>query len=188
MRLMSTRMTRVLGVVATVAALGGAALVTADHVSALGPGGRGGRFGGPGGPGGGGRRGGPGGPGGPLGLAPMMLQRLDLSDAQRTRIREIMDSHRADQQALAERARTAHEKLEAAIAGSTFDESAVRTTAAELGNVQADMAVARARIYAEIVQVLSAEQQTKLKELQTNMQQRQEKMRENRGERRGNRL
>jgi periplasmic protein CpxP/Spy len=192
MRLMSTRMTRVLGVTATVVALGGVALITADHLNAQGAGGRGGRFGGPGaggpgGPGGGRRGGGPGGPGamGPSGLSPMMLERLDLTDAQRTRVREIMDSHRTEQQALGERARAAHEKLEAAIAGDTFDESAVRTYSAEAGTVQADLAVARARIYAEVLQVLTADQQTKLKELQANVRERQDKMRENRGERRG---
>ncbi len=115
----------------------------------------------------------------------MMLERLDLTDAQRTRVREIMDSHRADQQAFGDRARAAQDKLEAAIAADTFDEAAVRTLSAEAGLVQADMAVARARIYAEVVQILTADQQKKLKELQATMRERQEKMRENRGERRG---
>jgi periplasmic protein CpxP/Spy len=189
MRLMSKRMTRAVGVLSTIAALGGVALLTADHLDAQGPGGRGGRFGGPGGggpggPGGGGRRG-----GGPaaMGLPPMMLERLDLTDAQRTQVRSIMESHRTDQQALAERARDAHEKLEAAIAGTTFDENAVRNYAAEVGSVQADMAVARARVYAEVVQILTPDQQAKLKEMQANLQQRQDKMRESRGDRRGNR-
>ena len=168
-----------------------------QNLSAQGPGG--GRFGGPGGgfggPGGGpggpggpmGRRGGPGGPGGPGGagvLGPMMLERLDLSNDQRDRVKQILDSHRDEQQALGDRAMKAHEALQDAVTG-TFDESAVRARAADVAAVDADQAVAQAHVYGEIFQILSGDQQQKLKKMQADMKQRAEKMRDQRGQRRG---
>jgi Spy/CpxP family protein refolding chaperone len=153
-----------------------------------------GRFGGPGGRGGPfgrGGRGGPGGPGGPMGaglLGPMMLNRLDLSADQRDRVKQILDSHREEQQALAERARAAHDALEAAITADTFDESTVRVRAADVAAVDADETVARARIYAEVFQILTADQQSQLKTMRTQMRQRQEQMRANRPDRPGQKL
>ena len=144
-----------------------------------GPGGPGGpgRAGGPGGPGA--RRGGPGGPGGPGGVGPMMLERLDLTGDQRDRVRQIMDSHRDEQRALGDRAMKAHEALQDAIT-ATFDEGAVRARAADVAVVDADMAVAQARVFGEVYQILTPEQQEKMK-------QRREQMEGKRGERRGSR-
>lgn len=110
----------------------------------------------------------------------MMLGRLDLSEAQHTRVREILDSHRDETRALGDKAFAAHTALEAAINGDVFDESAVRTRAAEVAAIDADMAVARARIYAEVFQILTPEQQAQAKKLQ-------EEMRERQGQRRANR-
>ena len=139
--------------------------------------GRRGDAGGPRGPGGGGaRRGGPGGPGG---VGPMMLERLDLTSDQRDRVRQIMDSHHDEQRALGDRAMKAHEALQDAIT-ATFDEGAVRARAADVAAVDADMAVAQARVVGEVYQILTPEQQEKLK-------QRREQMEGKRGERRGGR-
>ena len=141
-------------------------------------------FGGPGGGGGfGGPGGGPGGPGGPGMLGPMMLERLDLSNDQRDRVKQILDSHRDEQQALGDRAMKAHEALQDAVTG-TFDESAVRVRAADVAAVDADQAVAQARVYGEIFQILSVDQQQKMKTMQADMKQRAKKMREQRGQRR----
>jgi Spy/CpxP family protein refolding chaperone len=184
-----------LGIVAIATLLAGVAF-QGGQLSAQGPGGRGGfggpgRFGGPGGPGGpngpggpGGRgRGGPGGPEGPGMLNPMMLERLGLSESQHERVKEIMDAQRDEQKALGDRAMKAHEALEAAITSDAFNEGGVRTLAAEVANVEADMAVARARVYSQVFQILTAEQQAKLKELQSRMAQRQDR-REDRREQR----
>jgi protein CpxP len=130
-----------------------------------------------------GRRGGPGGPGGILG--PMMIERLDLTTDQRDRVRQIVESHRAEQQALADRAMKAHQALQDVVTATTFDESAIRARSADVAAVDADVAVAQARVYGEVVQILTSEQQDKLKQLQADMKQRDEKMREQRTERRG---
>jgi len=110
----------------------------------------------------------------------MMLRHLDLTEAQRTRVREILDSHRDEQRALGDKAFAAHTALEAAINGDVFDESAVRMRAAEVAAIDADMAVARARIYAEVFQILTPDQQAQAKKLHEEMRQRHEQRRANR--------
>jgi Spy/CpxP family protein refolding chaperone len=119
----------------------------------------------------------------------MMLERLDLTSDQRDRVRQILDSHRDDQKALGDRAMKAHEALQDAITG-TFDESAIRARSADVAAVDADMAVAQARVYNEVLQILTSEQQQKLKTLQAEMKERRSRMeqrRPERGDRRGQR-
>ena len=116
-------------------------------------------------------------------LGPMMIERLDLTTDQRDRVKQILDSHREEQQSIAKRAMLAHDALEAAITAEAFDESVVRARAADVAAVDADATVARARIYAEVFQILTSDQQAKLKSMQTEMRQRQEQMRANRPQR-----
>ncbi len=124
-----------------------------------------GRFGGPGGPG-------RGGPGGPMGMLPMLGRAVDLTDAQKDQIKTIVDTHKDDWKALADRARTAHQALQAAVVADTVNEALIRQKAAEVAAVDADMAVARARAHAEVFQLLTADQKAKLKTMQTQMQER----------------
>jgi Spy/CpxP family protein refolding chaperone len=126
-----------------------------------------------------GRRGGPGGPGmgGPGAL--MMLRHLDLTDAQETRVKEIFDSHKDEQQALGDKAFAARGALDAAVTADVFDESAVRMRAAEVASIDAEIAVARARIYAEVFQILTPEQQALAKKRQAEMKQRMDQRRAN---------
>jgi Spy/CpxP family protein refolding chaperone len=125
-----------------------------------------GRFGGPGG------RFGRGGPGGPMGMAPMMLGRLNLTTDQQDRVKQIMDSHNQDQQAIGKRAMAARDALESAVTSPSFDETVIRQRAADVAAVDADEAVLRARIYAQVLQILTPDQQAQLKTMQTEMQQR----------------
>ena len=118
-----------------------------------------GRFGGPGG------RGGPGGP--MMALGPIM--RLNLSDAQREQVKGIVDSHRDEHRAVAERVRAAHDALEAAVTADQFDEGTVRARSAEAASVDADIAVAQARLRTEVLQILTADQRAQLKKLETDI-------------------
>jgi protein CpxP len=152
------------GAAALIVALAGSAYVSSQHVSAQGPGGR---F----------DRGGPRGPmDGPRPLGPMMLNRLGLSDTQRDQVKQIVDSHRDEQKALNDRGRTARETLDEVTATGTFDESTARARAADLAAVDADMAVARARIYSDVFQVLTKAQQDQLVKMQADMKARRDKM------------
>jgi len=136
-----------------------------------------GRPGGPGGPMG---RGGMFGPGldGPLGLLRMLGPRLNLTDAQRDQLKSIAAAHKTEWQALADRARTAHEALNDAIMADKLDDATIRANAAELAAVEADIAVASAHARAEAWQILTPEQQAQAKQFQTEMKNR---MKERRG-------
>ena len=123
----------------------------------MGPGGRGGRMGGP---------------GGPMGMPPMLPRELNLTDAQKTQIKTIEDSHRDEWKALGDRARTAHEALQQAVTADTVDEGLIRQRSAEVGAVEADMAVSRARAHAEVFQLLTPEQKTQAKTLQSTREER----------------
>jgi len=174
---MVTRM--VLGISAVVAvALALAGTPLAAGQGGQGPGGPGGRYGGPGGRG----RGGPGGPMGPDNPL-MMLGRLDLTDAQRGQVKQILDSHRDEQKALGDREFAAHSALEASIAADGLNEAVIRGKAAEVAAVESDMAVMRARVYAEIFQMLTPEQQAQAKQNQAEMRQREADMHSKRDQR-----
>jgi protein CpxP len=95
-------------------------------------------------------------------------------------VRQITESHRDEHRAIADRARKAHEALRDVTESPTFDESAVRARAADVATVEADMAVARARLYNEVYQILTPEQQAKLKTLQAEREQRQNRLQERR--------
>jgi protein CpxP len=107
-------------------------------------------------------------------LGPMMLGRLDLTSDQRDRVKQILNSHRDDQQAIGKRSMAAHDALESAMTSGAFDETLIRTRAADVAAVEADESVMRARIYAEVLQILTADQQAKLKTMQEEMRQRRE--------------
>lgn len=113
-----------------------------------------GRFGGPGGRG-----------GGPMGLLPPLPPDLNLTDAQREQIRALAQSHRDEWKALADRAQPAHDALLAAITADTVNDGLIREKSAEVAAVEADMNVARARVHAEVAQILTADQRAKLQDL-----------------------
>ena len=115
---------------------------------------------GPGGPDGPGRFRGP---GGPMGMLPMLGPELGLTDAQRDQVKAIAESHKTDWRALADRARTAHIALNEAVTTAPIDEALIRQRSSEVAAVDADMAVTRARAYAEVFQMLTPEQKEKVK-------------------------
>jgi protein CpxP len=155
-----TTMTRIsLGIAPVVIAIGLVAGASAQNTNG-GPG----PFNGRGGPPPGGRFGGPG-RGGPLGLPGPILQQLNLSDAQKDRVKSIADAHRDEMKSVHDRAMTTHQALDAAINADVFDEAAIRTRSTEVAAVDADMAVLHARIRSEMFQVLTPEQQAQAKAL-----------------------
>ena len=127
-----------------------------------GPGG----FGGPqqGGPG----RRGPGGPGGPLGP---IARELDLTDAQKTQIKQIEDSFRESTKSLHEQLfKSGGGPLEGLKDGA-FDEASVRAAAQARAGLQVELEVAHARMMSQIYSLLTAEQKAKLAELRQQFEQ-----------------
>lgn len=128
-----------------------------------------------------GRMGGPG--GGPLGRFGMLASRLGLSDAQKAQIKGVLQSHGDDLRALGDKALAAREALDDAINSGTVDEATIRARSADLAAIQADMAVTRAQIEAQIFQVLTPDQQTQARALAAQMKQWRERMRQRMDER-----
>ena len=114
------------------------------------------------GPGGPGMRG----PGGPMGLGPGFRE-LNLTDDQRTQLRAIADARRDEFRAAGDKVRAARDGMRALIEADTINESAIRAKSAEIAAAEADVTILNAKVRQESLQVLTAEQQQKLKELRT---------------------
>jgi len=131
------------------------------------------------------RGGGPGGPpgfGGP-GLA-LPLRQLNLTAAQQQQVQSIRERHRDEAQQIRERLRTAMAAQRKAIDTVPVNESLIRSTTQELADVQADAAIAHAHARAEILAILTADQQAQLTKLQADRQARVQQERERQRERR----
>ena len=143
-----------------------AGLATGVYAQGGGPG-RHGRFG-PGGPG----RGFPG------------LAALDLTDAQREQVREVMQRHRQDMQEAGKRLRDAHEAQRAAVETVPVNEGLIRSTSQTLAGAQTDMALLQARVHSDVWSLLTPEQQQKAKELKSQRESRMKQHRERQQQRR----
>lgn len=119
--------------------------------------------GGPGRPGGrGGRAGGPGGPG-DLGLP---LAQLNLTDSQRQQIRELTQRRLQDGEQIQARLRAAMDARRAAIEASPVNEGAIRSTTADLVAAETEAAILQAHLRADVVALLTPEQQDQVKKRQ----------------------
>lgn len=139
---------------------------------------------GQGGPGGPGR--GPRGPGGPGGIMPG-LRALNLTETQRQQVKVAMESHTAEFEAQAKAMQTARQALHAVVTADAFDEVAIRLKSADVAVVEADGAVLRAKVHAEVRALLTPEQQQKAKTQQVEKEARHGQIRERAAPRRGQR-
>ena len=116
--------------------------------------------------------------GSPLGRLRAIAPRLGLSDAQKGQIKGIVQSHRDEWKALADRAASARNALSDAMKADTIDDNVIRQRSADVAAVRADMAVAFAHARTEIVQVLTPDQQAQLKTIESQMTPRLDQARE----------
>lgn len=146
------------GFVAVVLAAGSTQVLAQDgQMKRRGPGG-------PGGPGIGMR-----GPGGPMGIGPGFRE-LDLTDDQKAQVKAIAESHQAEFKAVGEKTRAARQGMRALVEADTLDEAAVRAKSIEVAAAEADAAILNAKVRTQTLQVLTAEQLAKHKELQAQRQ------------------
>ena len=115
-----------------------------------------------------------GGPGRAFGPGMFGLRIADLSDAQREQVRAILERHDVETRPLWEQQRTAQFALEDSIAANPIDEGAIRQKSAELGSVNAELAVNRARVNAEVMTLLTPEQQQELQQNRARIRERRE--------------
>jgi len=98
------------------------------------------------------------------------FRELDLTDDQKAQLKQINDSHAADFKAVRDKSRAAHDGMQELLFADTINESAIRAKSAEIASAEADMLILNAKIRKESMQILTAEQLAKLKELQTSRQ------------------
>jgi Spy/CpxP family protein refolding chaperone len=97
-----------------------------------------------------------------------MLRQLELTEDQRTALRNLRETHfqqtEVEREALMEARKAFKEAVEVG------DETAIRDAANLMAGAEADMAIARIGFRDEFLQVLTTEQQQKMKELQADME------------------
>jgi periplasmic protein CpxP/Spy len=147
------------------------ALLATTVAYAQGP--RGGGFGG---------RGGRGfGPGAPV----LMLNELNLTDAQREQVREIRDRYREQTQASAQRLGDLAAKQRQAIETVPVNETLITSATQDLTQAQVEMAIHEAHLNADIWSVLTPEQQTKATKLRAERKAQMDQRRQENQQRRG---
>ena len=117
------------------------------------------------------RRGAPGGERmrGPGAFGPE-LRGLDLTEDQRAQLRKIREARQGEFKAAGEKLGAARAGMRALMEAETINESAIRAKSQEVAAAEADLAILNAKVRAESLQILTSEQQAKLKELRTNRQ------------------
>lgn len=90
---------------------------------------------------------------------------LDLTDAQREQMKSILQKERATMKPLMQQLRQSREQLHQFAEGA-YDEAKVRAVATQQAQNMIELAVQKTRIHSELFQVLTADQQAKMKEVE----------------------
>ena len=101
---------------------------------------------------------------GPMGFGPGFRE-LDLTDDQKAQLKSIAESHRDEFRAAGEKARAAHDGMQALVEADSINEAAIRAKSAEIAAAEAEVMILNAKVRQESMQILTSEQQQKLKEL-----------------------
>ena len=94
-----------------------------------------------------------------------MTTKLGLSDAQSQQVRQVLEAQQSQLQAAFAAVKSARQALRTASEAATVDEGAIRAAAQTLGQAEGDLASLHARIHAQIVPLLTADQKQKLSTL-----------------------
>ena len=117
--------------------------------------------------------GGPAGPGGPgfgLRAEQLPLRQLNLTDAQKEQVRQLMDQHREQSRGLFGRVQAAQEAQRKAMEAIPFSEPQIRSAMQALGEVQTELAVQQARLQSDVFALLTPDQQEQLKKIRADRQ------------------
>ncbi|HKD17417.1 MAG TPA: Spy/CpxP family protein refolding chaperone [Thermoanaerobaculia bacterium] len=98
-----------------------------------------------------------------------LASELNLSDAQRLQVRGVLKAHADEILGHAQAAMNARRAMRDAVMAPQPDEAAIKSLAAQMGNVHADGAMMIIRIRSEILPILTPEQQQKLVALHAKM-------------------
>jgi protein CpxP len=92
-----------------------------------------------------------------------MLMQLDLTDSQKTQIRDMLPAYRAEQEVRRDALRDKRQKMRDLIEAERFDEEAVRQAFRATAPLMEDMAVSRAQFMHDLKAVLTPEQVDRFK-------------------------
>lgn len=110
------------------------------------------------------QQGGPGGPGGPRGGLGPLVRDLNLTDAQKAQVKQIVDSFEESTKTLREQLFKAGGGPFDELKDGAFDEAAVRAAAQARASIQVELEVAHARMMSQIYAILTPEPKAKLAE------------------------
>jgi len=99
------------------------------------------------------------------------MARLNLTQAQKDQMKAFRDLQQKDAQAVRERMEGARQKLQEAMKADVPDEAAVTAAAGAMATAQSEQIVLHARAKAQLMKVLTPEQQTQLKQERARMNQ-----------------
>lgn len=94
---------------------------------------------------------------------------LNLTDDQKTQMKAIMQKEHPTMKPLFQQERQIDQQLRQYVEGP-YDEVKVRALAAQKSQIEVELTVAHARIHSQMYQLLTPDQQSKLKEIEANHQ------------------
>ncbi len=114
-----------------------------------------------------------------------VFRSLNLTEAQRTQIKEIAGRNRQSTASLREQLRTNHKGMAGVPNMGTFDEQAVRVAAQARAAAHVELEVAHARMFSEMYAVLTPEQKAQLAAQRQKREQRRQERQQRRNAQRG---
>ena len=102
------------------------------------------------------------------------LKELDLTDAQREQIKAVMQKEHATMKPLMTQVHQMHQQLKQYEEG-TYDDAKVQALVSQQAQTLVQLKVQESRIHSEIYQLLTPDQQAKLKEIEANREARMQK-------------
>ena len=108
---------------------------------------------------------GPGGGRGGAGIPPQVLDKLNLTDAQKQQIQSLQDAARSAQKDNFDKIRTFDDQLKTMIDGGTFDEAQARQILTNKAALTTELEIARIKTDIAVRNVLTAEQKAQLETL-----------------------
>jgi Spy/CpxP family protein refolding chaperone len=95
------------------------------------------------------------------------LKQLDLTDAQREQVKAVMQKEHASMKPLMTQLHTMHQQLKQYEEGA-YDEAKVTALVTQQAQTLVQLKVQESRIHSELYQLLTSDQQAKLKEIEAN--------------------
>jgi periplasmic protein CpxP/Spy len=103
---------------------------------------------------------------------------LDITDAQKAQMKEVLQKERATTHPLMQQERQLNEQLKQYVQG-TFDEAKVQALVSQQAQTLVQLKVEETRIHSELYQLLTPDQQAKLKEFEASRQERMQQRMQN---------